>query len=139
MSSTTSKIFFSPNSIAVVGASEKPGVGETIFSNIRNDYKGNVYPITPSHSTVFGIKAYKSVLDVPDDIDLAVIITPNRFVPSIMDELGKKNVGGAIIISAGFKEAGEEGARLEKEVQSIAKRYGTRIIGPNCLGVMESI
>ncbi len=132
-----SKFLFSPESIAIIGASEKPGVGETIFSNIRNDYKGKVYPITPSHTTVFGIKAYKSVLDVPEDIELAVIITPNRIVPSVMEEVGKKRIGGAIIISAGFKEAGEEGARLEKEVQSISKRYGTRIIGPNCLGVMS--
>jgi 4-hydroxybutyrate---CoA ligase (ADP-forming) len=134
---SASKFFFSPDSIAIIGASEKPGVGETIFSNIRNDYKGKVYPITPSHTTVFGIKAYKSVLDVPEDIDLAVIITPNRIVPSVMDEVGKKRIGGAIIISAGFKETGEQGEMLEKDVQSIARRYGTRIIGPNCLGVMS--
>jgi len=129
--------FFSPKSIAVIGASEKPGVGETIFSNIKNGYTGKVYPITPSHTTVFGIKAYKSVLDVADDIDLAVVITPNRIVPSVMNDIGKKKIGGAIIISAGFKEAGEQGAKLEKEIQSIGKRYGTRIIGPNCLGVMS--
>jgi 4-hydroxybutyryl-CoA synthetase (ADP-forming) len=129
--------FFSPKSIAVIGASEKPGVGETIFSNIKNGYTGKVYPITPSHSTIFGIKAYKSVLDVPYDIDLALVITPNRIVPSVMDEVGKKKIGGAIIISAGFKEAGEEGARLEKQVRSIGKKYSTRIIGPNCLGVMS--
>lgn len=129
--------FFSPKTIAVIGASEKPGVGGTIFSNIRDGYTRKVYPITPSHTTIFGIKAYKSVLDVLEDIDLAVVITPNRIVPTVMDEIGKKKIGGAIIISAGFKETGEEGARLEKEVQSIAKRYGTRIIGPNCLGVMS--
>ncbi|MGA7367806.1 MAG: CoA-binding protein [Nitrososphaeraceae archaeon] len=129
--------FFSPKSIAVVGASEKPGVGETIFSNIRTGYTGKVYPITPSHTTIFGIKAYKSVVDVPDVIDLAVVITPNRIVPTVMEEIGKKKIGGAVIISAGFKEVGEEGARLENEVQSIAKKYGTRIIGPNCLGIMS--
>lgn len=129
--------FFSPESIAVIGASEKPSVGETIFSNIRNGYTGKVYPITLSHTTVFGVKAYKSVLDVPDDIDLAVVVTPNKVVPTVMEEIGKKKIGGAIIISAGFKEAGEQGAKLEKEVQSIGKKYGTRIIGPNCLGVMS--
>jgi 4-hydroxybutyryl-CoA synthetase (ADP-forming) len=136
-SNLQSSPFFTPKSIAVIGASEKPGVGETIFSNIRDGYTGKVYPITPSHTTIFGIKAYKSVLDVPDDIDLALVITPNRIVPTVMDEIGKKKIGGAVIISAGFKEVGEQGARLEKEVQSIAKRYGTRIIGPNCLGVMS--
>jgi 4-hydroxybutyryl-CoA synthetase (ADP-forming) len=131
--------FFSPKSIAVLGASEKPSVGETIFSNIKDDYRGKVHPITPSHTAVFGIKAYKSVLDVPDDIDLVVVITPNRVVPTVMDEIGKKKTDGAIIISAGFKETGEEGARLEKEVQSIAKKYVTRIIGPNCLVSYESV
>jgi 4-hydroxybutyryl-CoA synthetase (ADP-forming) len=133
----TKDSFFSPKSIAVIGASEKPSVGETIFSNIRNGYTGKVYPITLSHTTVFGVKAYKSVLDVPDDIDLAVVVTPNKVVPAVMEEIGKKKIGGAIIISAGFKETGEQGAKLEKEVQSIGKKYGTRIIGPNCLGVMS--
>lgn len=129
--------FFSPKSIAVIGATEKPGVGETIFSNIRNGYTGKVYPITLSRKTVFGIKAYRSVLDVPDDIDLAVIAIPNKAVPVVMEEIGKKKIGGAIIISAGFKETGDQGARLEEEVQSIGKKYGTRIIGPNCIGVIS--
>jgi len=133
----TKDYFFSPRSIAVIGASEKPSVGETIFSNIRNGYTGKVYPITLSHTTVFGVKAYKSVLDVPDDIDLAVVVTPNKVVPTVMEEIGKKKIGGAIIISAGFKETGEQGVKLEKEVQYIGKKYGTRIIGPNCIGVMS--
>jgi len=83
--------FFSPKSIAVIGVSEKPGVGETIFSNIRNEYTRKVYPITPSHTSVFGVKAYRSVLDVSYDIDLAVIVTPNRIVPTVMEEIGKKD------------------------------------------------
>lgn len=77
-------------SIAVIGVSEKPGIEETIFSNIRNGYTGKVYPITPSHTTVFGVKAYRNVLDVSDDIDLAVIVIPNRIVPTVMEEIGKK-------------------------------------------------
>ena len=96
--------FFSPKSIAVIGATEKPGVGETIFSNIKNGYTGKVYPITLSSKTVFGIKAYRSVLDVPDDIDLAVIAIPNKAVPVVMEEIGKKKIGCAIIISAGFRD-----------------------------------
>ena len=86
---------------------------------------------------MLGIKAYKSVLDVPEDIDLAVVATPNRIVPAVMEDIGKKKIKGAIIVTAGFKEVDEQGARLEKDIGSIAKSYGTRIIGPNCLGIMS--
>lgn len=131
------RVFLSPQSIAVIGASEKGGVGNAIFSNIVNGYKGKIYPINPSSSTVLGIKAYKSVLDVPEDIDLAVVATPNKIVSAVMEDIGKKKIKGAIIVTAGFKEVDEEGARLEKEIGSLAKSYGTRIIGPNCLGIMS--
>ncbi|HYZ49345.1 MAG TPA: CoA-binding protein, partial [Nitrososphaeraceae archaeon] len=138
LSSASSKsVFLSPRSIAVIGASERPGVGRAIFSNIVNGYNGKIYPITPSSPTVFGITAYKSVLDVPENIDLAVVATPNRIIPTVMDELGRKNIKGTIIVSAGFKEVDEQGAKLEKEVGAIGKKYGTRIIGPNCLGIMS--
>ncbi|MGC1932234.1 MAG: acetate--CoA ligase family protein [Candidatus Nitrosopolaris sp.] len=131
------RVFLSPQSIAVIGASEKAGVGNAIFSNIVNGYKGKIYPINPSSSTVLGIKAYKSVLDVPEDIDLAVVATPNRIVSGVMEDIGKKKIKGAIIVTAGFKEVDEQGARLEKDIGSLAKSYGTRIIGPNCLGIMS--
>ena len=131
------RVFLSPRSVAVIGASEKGGVGNAIFSNILNGYKGKIYPINPSSPTVLGIKAYKSVLDVPEDIDLAVVATPNRIVPAVMEDIGKKKIKGAIIVTAGFKEVDEQGAKLEKDIGSIAKRYGTRIIGPNCLGIMS--
>ena len=130
-------IFLSPSSIAVIGASEKPGVGKAIFSNILNGYKGKIYPITPTSSSVSGIKAYKSVLDVDDNIDLAVVATPNRIVPAVMEEIGKKNIKSCIIVSAGFKEVDETGAQLEQQVQDVGKKYGIRIIGPNCLGIMS--
>ena len=137
-SHTDSKdIFLAPRSIAIIGASEKPGVGKAIFSNIINGYKGKIYPITPSNPTVFGLEAYKSVLDVQEDIDLAIVATPNRIVPEIMKEIGKKKIKGAIIVSAGFKEVDEHGARLEREIGEIGKKYGTRVIGPNCLGIMS--
>jgi 4-hydroxybutyryl-CoA synthetase (ADP-forming) len=77
-------------------------------------YKGRIYPITPSNPTVLGLKAFKSVLDIPEDIDLAVVATPNIIVPAVMEEVGKKKIKGAIIVSAGFKEADEHGARLEQ-------------------------
>ncbi len=134
----SSSIFLNPKSIAVIGASERTGtVGKAIVSNIMNGYKGEIYPITPSSETVFGRKAYKSVMDVPTNIDLAVVVTPSKIVPSVMEECGKKNVRGAIIITAGFKEIGGEGESLQKQVGEISKKYGIRIIGPNCLGVMN--
>ena len=131
------RVFLSPSSIAVIGASEKPGVGRAIFSNIQKGYRGKIYPVTPSNPTVFDLKAYKSVLDIPDDIDLAVVATPNKTVPSVIEEVGKKGIKGAIIVTAGFKEVDSVGAQLEKEVGDIGAKYGTRIIGPNCLGIMS--
>src|SRR4029453_3106533 len=130
-------VFLSPRSIAVIGASEKPGIGRAIFSNIKNGYKGKIYPVSPTNEYVSGMKAYKSVLDIPDDIDLAVVATPNRIVPKVMEEVGMKKIQGSIIVSAGFKEVDEQGAILEREVAAICKKYGTRVIGPNCLGIMS--
>jgi 4-hydroxybutyryl-CoA synthetase (ADP-forming) len=133
----SNSIFFSPESIAIIGASEKPGVGKTIFYNIAKHFKGKIYPVTPSNPTVGGLTAYKNVLDIPDSIDLAVVAAPSKFTPSVMEEVGKKGIRGAIIVSAGFKEVDEEGAKLEREVGEIAKKYGIKVIGPNCLGIMS--
>jgi 4-hydroxybutyrate---CoA ligase (ADP-forming) len=130
-------VFLSPTSIAIVGASERPGVGKAIFLNIKNGYNGKIYPITPTSPSVFGIKAYKSVLDVGDDIDLAVVATPSKIVPSVMEEIGKKKIKASIIVSAGFREVDESGAKLEEMIKDIGKHYGIRIIGPNCLGIMS--
>ncbi|MFL6525727.1 MAG: acetate--CoA ligase family protein [Nitrososphaera sp.] len=133
----SNSIFFSPKSIAIIGASEKPGVGKTIFYNIAKHFKGKIYPITPSNPTVGGLTAYKNVLDIPDSIDLVVVAAPSKFTPSVMEEVGKKGIKGAIIVSAGFKEVDETGAKLEREVGETAKKYGIRVIGPNCLGIMS--
>jgi 4-hydroxybutyryl-CoA synthetase (ADP-forming) len=133
----SNSIFFSPGSIAVIGASEKPGIGKTIFTNIARHFKGKIYPVTPTNPTVGGLQAYKSVLDIPEAVDLAVVAAPSRFTPAVMEEVGKKKIKGAIIVSAGFKEVDEEGARLEKQVAEISKKYGIRVIGPNCLGIMS--
>jgi 4-hydroxybutyrate---CoA ligase (ADP-forming) len=133
----SNSIFFSPKSIAIIGASEKPGVGKTIFYNIAKHFKGTIYPITPSNPTVGGLTAYKNVLDIPDSVDLAVVAAPSRFTPAVMEEVGKKGIKGAIIVSAGFKEVDEAGAKLESEVGEIAKKYSIRVIGPNCLGIMS--
>jgi len=131
-------VFLSPKSIAIVGASDKQGsVGRAITSNIMNGYKGIVYPISPTRETVFDQKAYKSVLNVPDTIDLAVVITKNTIVPVVLEECGKKKIKGAIVITAGFKEVDEEGKKLEQKLKDIATKYGVKVIGPNCLGVMN--
>jgi len=134
----TESVFLSPKSIAIIGASDKRGsVGRTITSNIMNGFKGTVFPISPTRPTVFYKKAYKSVLDVPKPIDLAVIVTKNTIVPIVLEECGKKKVKGVIIITAGFKEVDEEGAKLEQHLKDIAKKYKIQVIGPNCLGVMN--
>jgi 4-hydroxybutyrate---CoA ligase (ADP-forming) len=134
----TDSVFLSPRSIAVIGASDKEGsVGRAITSNILKGYTGKIFPISPTRETVFDKKAYKSVLDVPEEIDLAVVVTKNDVVPSVLEECGKKKLKGVIIITAGFKEVNEEGAALERRLGEIAKQYNLRIIGPNCLGVMN--
>ncbi len=131
-------VILSPKSIAVIGASDKRGsVGATITSNIINGFQGTVYPISPSREKVFYKKAYKTVLDVPKPIDLAVIVIKNTLVAPVLEECGRKKIKGVIIITAGFKEVDEEGARREEEIKSIAKKYNIQIIGPNCLGVMN--
>lgn len=134
----TESIFLSPKSIAIIGASDKSGsVGRTITSNIMNGFKGTVFPISPNRPTVFNKKAYKSVLDVPNPIDLAVVVTKNTIVPLVLEECGKKKIKGVIIITAGFKEVDEDGAKLEENLKEIAKKYQIQVIGPNCLGVMN--
>ncbi|HZB16254.1 MAG TPA: CoA-binding protein, partial [Nitrososphaeraceae archaeon] len=111
--SSNRSLFLSPRSIAIIGASEKPGIGRAIFTNIKNGYKGKIYPVSPTNEYVSGIKAYKSVLDIPEDIDLAVVATPNKIVPKVMEEVGMKKIQASIIVSAGFKEVDEQGATLE--------------------------
>jgi len=134
----TESVFLSPKSMAIIGASDKRGsVGRAITSNIMNGFTGKVFPISPSRPKVFYEKAYKSVLDVPSPIDLAVIITKNTIVPLVLEECGKKKIKGVIVITAGFKEVDEEGKKLEQKLKDIAKKYHLKVIGPNCLGVMN--
>jgi 4-hydroxybutyryl-CoA synthetase (ADP-forming) len=131
-------VFLSPKSIAIIGASDKRGsVGSTITSNIMNGFTGNVYPVSPTRETVFYKKAYKTVLDIPKPVDLAVIVIKNTLVANVLEECGKKKIKGVIIITAGFKEVDEEGAKREQELKDIAKKYKIQIIGPNCLGIMN--
>jgi len=128
---------FKPNNVAVIGATEKEGsVGRTIIKNlITNPFGGTIFPVNPKRPNVLGIQAYPSVGAIPYDIDLAVIVTPAPSVPGVIDECIAKGVGGAIVISAGFKEVGASGVELERQILEKA-RGKMRIVGPNCLGVM---
>jgi len=132
--------FFCPESVAVIGASRnKEKVGYTVLANIVDaGYKGKVFPINPNADELFNRKCYKSILEVPQDIDLVVIAIPGKFVLQLLDQCAVKNVKAAIIITAGFKEIGFEGAVLETKIVEKAKEYGIRIIGPNCLGVIDT-
>ncbi|MCD1296350.1 acyl-CoA synthetase [Methanocella sp. CWC-04] len=132
------KMFY-PASVAVIGAStEKGKVGRAVLDNLIDGFGGKIFPINPKAPEIEGIKCYKSVLEVPGDIDLAVIVIPAKFVPQSVKECGEKGIKNLVIISAGFKEVGVEGARLENEVKEIAKNYGIRIVGPNCLGILNT-
>jgi acetyltransferase len=136
----TLEALFAPRSVAVIGASTKPdSLGRVVFKNILfHGYTGVVYPINPKANSILGVKAYPSVLAVPDEIDLAVIIVPAPSVGAVLEECGQKEVRAAVIISAGFKEIGEEGAKREAELQEIARRSGIALVGPNCLGIMNT-
>jgi acetyltransferase len=129
---------FKPRHVALIGASEREGsVGRALMTNlVGNPFGGTVYPVTPAHESVFGLRAYRSVTDVLAPVDLAIIATPARTVPEIVRECVASGVRGAIIISAGFKEIGAEGVKLEQEVLAEAQKGPMRLIGPNCLGVM---
>ncbi|MGA9140750.1 MAG: acetate--CoA ligase [Methanocella sp.] len=132
------KMFY-PASVAVIGASQEKGkVGRAVLDNLINGFKGSIYPINPKSAEIEGIKCYKSVLNVPGEIDLAVIVIPAKLVPQAVKECGEKGIKNLVIISAGFKEIGPEGARLENEVKDIAKNYGIRVVGPNCLGILNT-
>src|SRR5579859_7917376 len=129
---------FEPKSIAVIGATEKAGsVGRTLLWNlISHPFGGTVFPINPTRASTLGIKAYPNLAALPQQVDLAVIVTPAQTVPGLINECIQAGVKGVIIISAGFKESGTEGARMEQQILERAAQGKLRIIGPNCLGVM---
>jgi acetyltransferase len=132
--------FFQPQSIAVIGASRTPGkVGHDILKNIiQYGYKGRIYPINPGATEILDLKAYPSIIDVPEPIDLAIVVIPSEIVVDVIEQCGKKQVEAAVIITAGFKESGIEGARLEKQLIKKAQEAGVRFIGPNCLGIIDT-
>ena len=134
-------VFFSPKTVAVIGATETPNsVGRTVLWNlVTSPFGGTVYPVNPKRPSVLGVKAYQSISDIPEQVDLAVIVTPPPSIPGIIRECGENGVRGAVVISAGFKEIGPEGAELERQLLKEAQEAGIRVIGPNCLGVMSPL
>ncbi len=128
---------FYPKSVAVVGASENPAkIGHEILKNIIEcGFPGKIYPINPKSSEILGLPCHKSVLEIKDRVDLAVIIIPAKFVPSVIEECGEKEIKAAVIITGGFSEAGAEGEELQQELERLAQLYGIRIVGPNCQGI----
>lgn len=129
-----------PKAIAVIGASTKDHtIGSDIMKRLR-DYKfnGNIYPVNPKGGVIEGFQAYTSVLEIPEDVDLAIIVIAQRFVLQAIEECNKKGIKGICIISAGFKEAGPEGVEAEKELVEKLNEYGMRCVGPNCLGVVNT-
>ena len=130
-----------PHNIAVIGATEAPGsVGRTLLWNlISSPFGGTVFPVNLKRPSVLGIKAYPTIHDVPEHVDLAIICTPAQSVPDLVEQCGIAGIPGAIIISAGFKELGAPGAALEQQIAAHARQYAMRIIGPNCLGVQNPL
>ena len=132
---------FAPHSVAVIGATDRAGsVGRAVvWSLVSSPFGGTVYPVSDKRTSVSGIKAYPRIADIPEPVELAVIVTPAKTVPSIISECVADGVRGIIVISAGFREHGEEGKQLEQQILERLAGTGVRLIGPNCLGVMNPL
>lgn len=129
-----------PRSIAVIGAGQNPaGIGHQVFKNLlAGDFQGPVYPVNPKSTHVGGVRAYPTVGDIPDDVELAVICVPAASVPEVMAQCAAKKIAGIVMITAGFAETGGDGAAVERELIRLARRHGIRVIGPNCMGVINT-
>ena len=132
--------FINPKSIAVVGATNRPeSVGLASYKNLlQAGYTGVLYPVHPKVKSVQGVKAYPSILEIPDEVEMAMIIVAVDKVASVLEEAAQKKIKGCIIISAGFKEVGGQGVRLEHQLKSLVHKHGIRLVGPNCLGVINT-
>ncbi len=131
---------FKPQSIAVVGASRRPGsIGRELMHNlIEYNFRGKVFPVNPKADYIHSIKAFPAVSAIPDPVDLAIIVVPRDEVLAVVDDCGKKGVKGLIVITAGFKETGEEGRPYEEQLDECVRRHGMRMVGPNCMGVINT-
>lgn len=131
---------FYPKSIAVIGASRKPGsVGHSLLANLlMSRYQGIIFPVNPKAASVLGVKCYPRVLEISDDVDLAVVVVPGRFVAPVLEDCGRMGIKSAIVISAGFKEIGGKGVELEHRVLEVSRKYDITLVGPNCLGIINT-
>src|SRR2546425_1601678 len=129
-----------PRSIAVVGASRHPqSIGREILHNlVRSGFTGPIFPVNPNAASVHSIKCYPSLRDIPDPVDRAVIVVPKEIVPRVVDDAIAKQVRGLVVITAGFKEVGEEGERAERALRDRVRPAGLRMVGPNCMGVINT-
>ena len=131
---------FSPRSIAVIGASRKEGkIGHTLMRNlIVNEYQGKLFPVNPNADSVWGVKAYPSILDVPDPVDLAIVSIPAEIALDAVEQCGKKGVKGLVVITAGFREIGPAGETRERRLRELCQQYDMALVGPNCMGVLNT-
>ena len=132
--------FFNPSSVAIVGATEKPGSlpGIILKNLIDMGFQGKIYPVNPKYKTVFGLRCFSSILDIPDEVALNVIAIPAPLVLDVVQQQARKRIRHAIIISAGFREMGVEGVTMEEQIRHVARENDIRILGPNCLGVLDN-
>ncbi|MCB0997549.1 MAG: GNAT family N-acetyltransferase [Acidimicrobiales bacterium] len=130
----------SPRVVAVVGASPTPGtVGNALFANLlQGGFAGTLHPVTPRVASVLGVKAYPTVGEIPDHVDLAVIAVPAAAVPGVVEECGEAGVASVVVISAGFAEVGDDGVQRQAELVTAARRHGMRVVGPNCMGIVNT-
>lgn len=131
---------FKPKSIALIGASRKRGhIGRALLDNLlQYEFNGKVFPVNPNASVIQCMKCFPTVLDIPDSVDLAIIVVPKNSVLEVVDQCGKKGVKGLVVISAGFRETGPKGAELEQQLLEKVRKYGMRMIGPNCMGIFNT-
>jgi acyl-CoA synthetase (NDP forming) len=133
-------IFFNAKSVAIYGASPSPNsVGQAIVQNfIKPMYEGKVYAVNPKYNNVLGVPCYPTLEEIPDPVDMVVVAVPARITPRVFEDIAAKGVPAAIVVSGGFSETGERGAELEDEIVQLGEKYGIRIIGPNCVGVIDT-
>jgi acyl-CoA synthetase (NDP forming) len=131
--------FFRPRGVAVVGATVRRNApGYVILDQLRRKFRGRIYPVNPKYREVLGLPAYPSLLDVPDPLDLAVVVVAAPKVPEVVEEAGRRGVPAVIVVSGGFAEVGGEGEILQRRLAEAARKYGVRVIGPNCMGILDT-
>ncbi len=129
--------FFNPSSVAVIGASEKPNLGNKVVQNLKAGFPGAIYPVNPNYKTIEGLTCYPSIDAIPGHLDLVIVLVPAKLIPAVLNACAAKGTRSVIIESAGFNESGEQGQALQAECDRIAEKAGIRIWGPNCMGLVD--